>query len=127
MSTYFYNENDKSKNIYQPLFIRSRQKYRGPRESAGQNLEQDQILVDIARLKNRISSLENILIEMSESFYFHNSATPNINSATPFYDISYKKYEDEEESYYISEDTVSLSSELFRLYRKLNLLENQEI
>ena len=127
MSTYFYNENDKSKNIYQPLFTRSRQKYRGPRESAGENLEQDQILVDIARLKNRISSLENILIEMSESFYFHNSATPNINSATPFYDISYKKYEDEEESYYISEDTVSLSSELFRLYRKLNLLENQEI
>jgi hypothetical protein len=127
MSTYFYSENDKSKNIYQPLFNRSRQKYRGPRESEIQNLEQDQILVDIARLKKKISELENVLLEMSESFYFHNSATPNINSATPFYDIEYKKYEDEESSYYLSEDTVSLSSQLFRLYKKLNLLENQEI
>lgn len=127
MSTYFYNEYDKSKDIHQPLLNRSRQTYRGPRSSVKENLEQDQILIDIARLKKRINQLESIITQMSESFYFHNSATPNTVSATPFYDIEYKMYEESTPNYYYIDDAVALSAQLFRLYRKLNILENQEI
>lgn len=127
MSEYFYNDYNKSNDVYQPLLGRSRQKYRGPRSSAKENLEQDQMLIDLARLKKRINELEFTIVQMSESFYFHNSATPSTISATPFYDIYYKMYEESTPSYYYIDDTVALSAELFRLYRKLNILENQEI
>jgi hypothetical protein len=126
MSTYFYSEYDKSKDVYEPLLSRSRQTYRGPRSSGSENLEQDQILVDLHRLKKRIEQLENLISQMSENFYFYNSVSPNISMATPFYDVKYKMHEDSSDSQYYVQDTVSLSSELFRLYRKLNTLENQE-
>jgi len=126
MSTYFYSEYDKSKDVYEPLLSRSRQTYRGPRSSSAENLEQDQILVDLHRLKKRIEQLENLISQMSKNFYFYNSVSPNISMATPFYDIEYKMHEDSSDSQYYVQDTVSLSSELFRLYRKLNTLENQE-
>lgn len=53
----FYDEVDKKKWIYQPNFSRSRQRYRGNRESAKINLEISQFVFDINNIYNKINAL----------------------------------------------------------------------
>jgi len=124
MENYFSNEKDKKNDIYQPLLSRSRQIYRGPRNSEQENLEQDQLVIDIARLKKKLLEIENKLNSMSNEFYFHNSATPNTIPATPIYNAYYKMYSDATPSYYLSNDTLELSAIITRLNRKISILES---
>jgi hypothetical protein len=127
MSTYLYNEYNKEDNIYQPQLSRSRQIYRGPRESQKQNLEQDQFLYDIAKLQKRILEVEKLLSTMSSSFYYHKPSIPNTQSVSPFFSALYYDIELDQELELKITDTVELSSQLFRLAKKIKRLENQEI
>lgn len=125
MTNYFFNAFDKAKNIYQPILQRSRQTYRGNRDSHKENLEQNQFLLDIERLNKRIESVDGIIKTMSSSFYFHSAATPVTVSATPFFDARSKFY-GEQEKRILVDDTVELGSLMFRLSNKIKRLENQE-
>lgn len=127
MSSYLYNEHNKEENIFQPQLSRSRQIYRGPRESQKQNLEQDQFLYDIAKIQKRILEAETLLATMSSSFYYHLPSIPNTESATPFFSASYYYNESDKEYLLKIMDTVELSSQIFRLVKKIKRLENEEI
>jgi len=131
MKSYFYNEFDKSQNIFQPILQRSRQIYRGHRESGKINLEQDQFKMDVSRLEARIQGASSILRVMSEVGYHHDSATPLTNAATPFFNAQYRIFgqgatpSSVEQTVFI-EDILELSSNLNRILNKIKTLENQE-
>lgn len=127
MVAYLYNEYDKAKNIYQPQISRSRQIYRGPRETKKQNLEQDQFLHDVAKLRKRILEAEQLLSTMSASMYFHTPSVPNTEPKEPFFPAGYYNILLEQEKELLLTDTVDLSSQVFRLLAKIKRFENQEI
>jgi hypothetical protein len=127
VTSYLYNEYNKEDNIYQPQLSRSRQIYRGPRESQKQNLEQDQFLYDVAKLQQRILEAEALLLRMSSSLYYHSAAVPNTAAATPFFSASFYYDVNEQESTLTITDPVDLSSQISRLVAKIKRLENQEI
>lgn len=127
MTSYLYNEYNKEDNIYQPQLSRSRQIYRGPRESQKQNLEQDQFLYDVAKLQQRILEAEALLTRMSSMIYYHSPSIPNTQAATPFFSASFYDNINEEESTLTVTDPVDLSSQISRLVAKIKRLENQEI
>jgi hypothetical protein len=52
----FYNEVDRRKWIYQPNFSRSRQKYRGNRESYSINLEISQFVFDVYNIHKKMTT-----------------------------------------------------------------------
>ena len=125
MTTYMYSEFDKSKNIIQPQMQRFRQIYRGYRNSEKENLEQDQFLQDVSKLQKRIVNAENIIKTMTSTFYYHDAATPITPSATPFFLAEIGHYGHNIVTLTI-EDTLELSSQIFRLSKKIKRLENQE-
>jgi hypothetical protein len=132
MKSYFYNEFDKSQNIFQPILQRSRQIYRGHRESGKINLEQDQFKMDVSRLEARIQGASTMLKTMSEYGYHHTSATPFTNAATPFFNAKYRIFgqgatPSSVEQTVLVEDILELSSNLNRILNKIKALENQEI
>lgn len=61
----FYNEVDRKKWIYQPNFSRSRQRYRGNRESAKINLEISQFVFDINNINKKIQDLLETTLRFS--------------------------------------------------------------
>jgi len=125
MNNYFYSDYDKSKNIMQPHLQRVRQRYRGYRDSAKENLETHQFILDVSILNERITSFEESMNEMSSLTYHHSSASPYFAAATPFFNASYRM-SSKSESKVVIEDILELASTLNRISNKIKLLENQE-
>jgi hypothetical protein len=63
----FYDEIDKKSFIYQPNMSRSRQRYRGPRDSQKINLEISQFLYDLNNINKKTD--EFILMTLRYSAY----------------------------------------------------------
>jgi len=125
MNNYFYSEYDKSKNIVQPHLQRIRQRYRGYRDSAKENLETHQFILDVSILTEKISAFEESMTQMSSLTYHHGSASPYYAAATPFFNAFYRM-SSKPESKVVIEDILELASALNRISNKIKLLENQE-
>lgn len=60
-----FTEDNTTGKIIEPLFSRSRQKFKGERNSGQENLEINALLVDIHRVNNQITDLDNSLEDIS--------------------------------------------------------------
>lgn len=58
----FYDEVDKRKAMYEPAFKRSRQRYRGSRESYKVNLEISQFLFDVNNIDKKLTNFINTYV-----------------------------------------------------------------
>jgi len=125
MNNYFYSDYDKSRNIVEPHLQKVRQRYRGDRSSAKENLETHQFVLDVSILGERIALFEDLMNKMSSLTYHHSSASPYFAPATPFFEASYKMSLGLESAFLI-EDILELASTLNRISSKIKLLENQE-
>lgn len=128
MTVYFYSRYDKAKNIFQPFLQRSRQIYRGHRDSAKENLESHQFRMDVEVLRKKIEDLNQKMEMMAEVSYFHDSSKNYFEPSIPFFNASFGYYESStpQVQTVLVDDVMELSAALFRLNRKIKLLENQE-
>lgn len=54
---YLYSMTDRSRWVMEPVFVRTRHRYRGPRQSLKMNLEMDSFRFDILRMRTTVQSL----------------------------------------------------------------------
>lgn len=80
------DSNKEYSRFYQPNFTRSRQYYRSPRESGKVNLEINQLLYDLTRLKkitdDYIDSQKEIMESFTDGFEAGDDKWPNLASDT---------------------------------------------
>jgi hypothetical protein len=60
-----FSDQDNSGKIIEPFFSRSRQKFKGERNSGQENLEINALIVDINRINNQALSIEDSLENIS--------------------------------------------------------------
>jgi hypothetical protein len=60
-----FSDKDNSGKIIEPFFSRSRQKFKGERNSGQENLEINALIVDINRINNQALSMEDSLENIS--------------------------------------------------------------
>ncbi len=84
-----YNEIDTKYFVYQPNMVRSRQRYKGPRDSAKINLEIQQYLYDMGKVYKRSAEVINDTVAYAADivrgttfddieFSWENDATPGV-------------------------------------------------
>lgn len=79
---YTYDEYDRSNWVYQPTMTRSRQRFRGPRESQKINQEIQQAFCDIGKLHSLHAEVKAVLddyVEMIDSDQFTGFISGDLN------------------------------------------------
>jgi hypothetical protein len=130
-----FTEQDNNGNITEPLFSRSRQKYKGERNSGQENLEINSILIDIIRINNQIididNSLENVSLdlvskisELTEQESLDDGKNLQISNTNILLDDKLTTYGDLEENM-ILETLNKISGKISRIQSKIKRLENE--
>jgi hypothetical protein len=130
-----FNENQDSETIIEPVFSRSRQKYKGERSSGQENLEINALLVDLNRIDNQAvsidSSLGNVSLnlvakisDLTEEEILDNGKNFEIENTDILFDDRVTSYGDLEQSM-ILETLSKISGKITRIQNKIKRLENE--
>ena len=130
-----FTEESNDGTIIEPLFSRSRQKFKGERNSGQENLEINALLVDIHRVNNQISdldtSLENISLnlvsrisDLTEAEALDDGKNFEVSNTNILFDDQVTSYGDLEESM-ILETLNKISAKISKIENKVRRLENE--
>ena len=134
MANTFSEENNDGK-IVEPVFSRSRQKFKGERSSGQENLEANALLVDINRINNQIlnldNSLENISLDLvskisdlTEAEALNDGKNLEISNTRILFDDKVTSYGNLEENM-VLETLNKISGKIIKIQNKVKRLENE--
>lgn len=134
MANTFSEENNDGK-IVEPVFSRSRQKFKGERSSGQENLEVNALLVDINRINNQIlnldNSLENISLDLvskisdlTEAEALNDGKNLEISNTRILFDDKVTSYGNLEENM-VLETLNKISGKIIKIQNKVKRLENE--
>lgn len=134
MANTFSEENNDGK-IVEPVFSRSRQKFKGERNSGQENLEVNALLVDINRINNQIlnldNSLENISLDLvskisdlTEAEALNDGKNLEISNTRILFDDKVTSYGNLEENM-VLETLNKISGKIIKIQNKVKRLENE--
>jgi conjugal transfer/entry exclusion protein len=130
-----FNENLDSEKIIEPIFSRSRQKYKGNRNSIQENLEINAFIIDVNRIESQAtsldSSLENIslnlvsrITDLSDEDILQDGKDFEIENTNILFDDKLSEYGTLEQNM-ILESLNKISGKITRLQNKIKRLENE--
>jgi hypothetical protein len=123
------------KRIIQPLYQRYRSVFRGPRDSAMENLETNKILIDMHRLEDSIQDIDNRIYDEQRIFVgqYDPEKTQihedyNDGKYYIFSDIQFDYYSNDATPDYVQIDTLdTVASKMNRLSKKIKMLEKRRL
>lgn len=127
-----FKQVNKSKRIREPLYTRSRAKYRAVRSSSQENVETNVIKIDISRLSNELSAvdisiLEDLTILVGDKSDITTSVLLDDGLSYQIDGVDFTFSQDGLSSTVFTDieiDTIDkLSGKISRLYNKINILE----
>jgi hypothetical protein len=130
-----FNEKLDSEKIIEPIFSRSRQKYKGNRNSIQENLEINAFIIDVNRIESQAtsldSSLENIslnlvsrITDLSDEDILQDGKDFEIENTNILFDDKLSEYGTLEQNM-ILESLNKISGKITRLQNKIKRLENE--
>jgi conjugal transfer/entry exclusion protein len=130
-----FNENLDSEKIIEPIFSRSRQKYKGNRNSIQENLEINAFIIDVNRIESQAtsldSSLENIslnlvsrITDLSDEDILQDGKDFEIENTNILFDDKLSEYGTLEQNM-ILESLNKISGKITKLQNKIKRLENE--
>jgi hypothetical protein len=60
-----FSKKSNRRRIVEPLFTRSRQRYKGPRSSQSENIEMNSLILDLERVKIDLDSVETSILSIT--------------------------------------------------------------
>jgi hypothetical protein len=130
-----FNEKLDSEKVIEPIFSRSRQKYKGNRNSTQENLEINAFIIDVNRIEAQATSLdfslENIslnlvsrITDLSDENILQDGKDFEIENTNILFDDKLSEYGTLEENM-ILESLNKISGKITRLQNKIKRLENE--